>query len=62
MSRLIIENLTEEQAIALADWFEGQGEQDCYEWFYEQNVPSPKVDCSKDYVTDGDDLIIYIED
>ena len=38
---LIFKGLTEEQALTLADWFEGQGEQDCGVWFDDRNVPSP---------------------
>lgn len=44
MAKLILDNLSFEQALALADWFEGQGEQDCSIWLEEQNVKSPKVD------------------
>jgi hypothetical protein len=33
MARVIFENLTEKQALEMAEWFEGQGEQDMYGWF-----------------------------
>jgi hypothetical protein len=43
MAKCIFDNLTSTQAIILAQWFEGQGEQDCIEWFYEQREKSPQV-------------------
>lgn len=46
MARLIIENLTLEQAKQFASWYEGQGEQDAAEWFDVNDVPSPYVDVS----------------
>ena len=42
--RLIFEGLTPLQAKTLAEWFEGQGEQDCGTWFEENDMISPRVD------------------
>jgi hypothetical protein len=47
MAKLILENLTAEQAETLADWFDGQGEQDCCIWFEDRGVKSPNVDRKK---------------
>jgi hypothetical protein len=47
MSKVIFENLTPEQAKTLANWFEGQGEQDCYDWFETHGIKSPTTDCSR---------------
>lgn len=33
MARLVFDNITMQQAQILADWYEGQGEQDAYTWF-----------------------------
>jgi hypothetical protein len=33
MAKLIFEGLTLNQAKALAEWFEGSGEQDAHNWF-----------------------------
>ena len=43
MAKCTFENITSEQAIALAQWFDGQGEQQCYDWFYELELKSPMV-------------------
>jgi hypothetical protein len=40
MARCIFENLSHEQAIVLARWFEGSGEQQAEGWFEETDVPS----------------------
>ena len=42
--KLIFENLTKEQAVCFAEWFEGQGEQDCVPWVEEQEVENFFVD------------------
>lgn len=50
MAKLIIDGLTMKQAKTLADWFEGQGEQDACEWFDINDVPAPMTDVQrKDY-------------
>lgn len=41
MARCIFENLTEEQAVTFAQWFDGQGEQDCDIWFDDREIKSP---------------------
>ena len=46
MAKLIIENLTLEQAKELAHWYEGQGEQDAGVWFECQDKSAPSVDVS----------------
>ena len=60
MSRLVIDNLTKDQAKALAHWFEGQGEQNCAEWLECRKVKAPTVDVSnKPWLREeGDDIII----
>ena len=47
MAKLIIHNLTLEQAQTLAEWFEGQGEQDCIPWFEENDVDPPTVNVQR---------------
>jgi len=47
MARCIFENLTPKQAKVLAEWFEGQGEQDCAIWFDAQDTPSPLTDVQR---------------
>jgi len=59
MARLIFDNLTDEQAETLAEWFEGQGEQDCGPWFENCGVDVPYVDVSRKYTKLGDDLIVH---
>ena len=44
MARCTFENLTVEQAKTLAEWFEGQGEQDADMWFDINCVPTPWSD------------------
>ncbi len=58
MARLIFDGLTKKQATVFADWFEGQGEQDCTTWFEEEGIPAPSVDVSQKYVELDDDLIV----
>ena len=47
MAKLIIENLTPEQAKVFASWHEGQGEQDAGVWFEDRNVETPLTDVSR---------------
>lgn len=60
MARLILEDLTKEQAQELAHWFENQGEQDCATWFEIKEIPSPYVnvrapECIRE---EGEDVIV----
>lgn len=48
MARCIFENLTTEQAIVLARWFEGSGEQYADDWFEEAKIPSVLADIHHD--------------
>jgi len=67
MARCIFENLSKEQAILLADWFEGQGEQDCIPWFEEwgreDGVEPPITDIGRKNgfmeVLKNGDVIVY---
>lgn len=43
MASVTFTGLTLQQALVFADWFEGQGEQDCYVWFDDRQVKPPKV-------------------
>lgn len=49
MARVIFEGLTKEQAKTLAEWYEGQGEQDASNWFdcQEPQVETPYTDCQR---------------
>jgi hypothetical protein len=47
MAKVIFENLTKEQAKTLAEWYEGQGEQDAGVWFDIHNVPTPMTDVQR---------------
>lgn len=47
MAKVIFEGLTAEQAITLARWYEGQGEQSADVWFDCNGVPTPMTDGSK---------------
>lgn len=59
MARVIFDGLTKEQAKVFAEWFEGQGEQDCEIWFDENGVPSPLVDVKQEFQYQGDDVIVH---
>ena len=65
MSKCIFENLTPKQAKTLANWFSGQGEQDCEVWFDEKGLPSPLsgkievIDVGHKTMLDQDDVIVY---
>jgi hypothetical protein len=51
MAKLIIEGVTMKQAKTLAEWYEGQGEQDANVWFEIHDVPTPYTDVShKNYM------------
>lgn len=43
MARVIIDNLTEEQARTFIAWYDGQGEQDADIWFDCHDVPTPWI-------------------
>lgn len=58
--------LTKKQAKILAEWYEGQGEQDASYWFEVAGVPTPITNCSrkggyKEIDKDGN-VIIYCEE
>lgn len=62
MARCIFDGLTIEQAKVLADWFEGQGEQDCVVWFDEEDVLPPLTDVAREdgfMEVVGDDVIVH---
>ena len=63
MARCIFENLTPKQAKILADWFEGQGEQDCCIWFEDRNTPAPLTDVGRkggySEKLDNGDIVVY---
>jgi len=61
MARLIIENLSIEQAKELASWYEGQGEQDASVWFEINEIPTPHVDVWRQpwLELDDDTVTIY---
>lgn len=46
MAQVTFKNLTPIQALTLAEWFEGAGEQHCDIWFEENNVRVPYVNVS----------------
>jgi hypothetical protein len=63
MAKCIFDNLTPEQAEVLADWFEGQGEQDCVVWFDDRDVKSPLTDCGRKggyrEILDNGDVVVH---
>lgn len=64
MARVIFENLTPEQALALSDWYEGQGEQDAYVWLTDMGLNCANTDVSRpggyrDIHANGD-VTVYI--
>ena len=62
MAKLILDGLTADQAKHLADWFEGQGEQDCAFWLENQGVKSPLTDVCRQggcFETIGDDTVLH---
>lgn len=66
MAKCIFENLSPEQAAMFAEWFEGQGEQDCEVWFEENGVDAPITDVGRvgGYmeIEDSGDVIVYCRD
>lgn len=62
MARVIFEGLTSAQAEMIAHWFEGQGEQNLYEWAscQDDDVKPPLTDCKDPnwLAVDGDDVIV----
>ena len=44
MAKLIINNLTVDQARVFLDWYDGQGEQDAEAWFENKNISVPILD------------------
>jgi hypothetical protein len=63
MAKCIFENLSPEQAVMLAEWFEGQGEQDCIVWFEENDIEAPLTDVGRDggymEVENSGDVTVY---
>jgi len=64
MARCIFDGLTLEQAKVLANWFEGQGEQDCITWFEDRGVDSPNTDVARkggysEINKDKEEVIVY---
>jgi hypothetical protein len=63
MAKCIFDNLTPDQAKVLAEWFEGQGEQDCDIWFDERGVPAPLTNVSHPggyrEILDNGDVIVH---
>ena len=64
MARLIIENISIEQAKELASWYEGHGEQNADDWLSENGLRAPLVDVGrKDCIKiEGDSVIIWCQD
>ena len=48
MANCTFTNLTKKQAKMLAEWYEGQGEQDADVWFDCNGVKTPMTDCGRD--------------
>lgn len=63
MAKCIFENLTPKQAKILSDWFEGQGEQSCYDWFDCRDGKAPLTDVGRKggyrEILDNGDVIVY---
>lgn len=64
MPRLIFENITQQEAYALAQWYEARGEELAEEWLRASyQIPVPVVDWSREgpWVEQvGDDTIVYL--
>lgn len=57
---VVFKGLTKDQAKVLAEWFAGQGEQDCDGWFQERGVPSPTTDVYKgSYKEENGQMVVY---
>lgn len=63
MAKCIFDNLTHEQAVCMAKWFEGQGEQDCAVWFETNEIKPPLANCRhpKGYfeILDNENIIVH---
>jgi len=63
MAKLTFENLTPKQATTLAEWYEGEGEQDADIWFDDRAVKTPCTDCSRPggykEILENGDVIVY---
>ena len=63
MAKCIFEGLTEKQALTMAKWFEGAGEQDCESWFDASDIPSPKANVRRDGgyldILPNNDCVVY---
>ena len=62
MAKLVIENISLEQAEALAHWYEGQGEQDADVWLENNGLRSPLTDVGRKggcIITEGDTVTLY---
>lgn len=59
MARLIFENLSLQQAMQLAEWFEGQGQGDSAPWLTQNYCTPVKVDRVEDWrrVVNGDVVV-----
>lgn len=56
MATLTFTNLSPEQAITLAEWFEGEGEQSCQTWFdYNSDEPAPLAEVGPNAKTIDDE-------
>lgn len=64
MAKLIIDNLSMEQAKQFATWYENQGEQDADVWFEISKIETPWVDYSKGQIIDekNETITIFIKD
>lgn len=64
MAKLIIDGITAEQAKTLAEWYEGQGEQDASTWFecQDEEIEAPMSDVRREggcMAHIGEDTILY---
>lgn len=57
MAKFIIDGITMEQAIQLANWFTNQGEQYCVPWFEEAEVQAPFVVYDSEWKTISEDFV-----
>jgi predicted Zn-dependent protease with MMP-like domain len=60
MPKFIIDNITLEQAKALAGWYEGQGEQDSEIWLEEEGLESVYIDVNKKTVINKEEETVTI--
>jgi hypothetical protein len=63
MAKCIFENLTQEQAAVLAEWFEWQGEQEYAVWFDKLGISYPSIDYYRDggfkEILDNGDVVVH---